>query len=255
MQAYETLDQDIEDFNIYLLEYEGQPDHYKSDSDDNNEDEHIPITQYLQTNIYLHRILDKDIYTAPHTDTSTEQFILENQYTRIYQGELWNTGIIQISTIGKCQMEAYLRENPYTKVRWISRSAEIRFKGSNIQTSIDMIKMKNQLDMITYHILDTSTPFLLYLYDTVAERWCRARNEVIDKSEDALLILVAAHRTRNSPDTLSHEGLSNLAEPSYVLIGRSHLGNTRTPAPRQQILGPKMSSISSLTHQTKLNQD
>ncbi len=90
---------------------------------------------------------------------------------------------------------------------------------------------------------------------TVAERWCRAWNGAIDKSEDALLILVAARRARNSPSTLSCECLSNLAEPSYVLIGRSHLGNAQTPALQQQVPGPKISSVSSLTHQTKLNRD
>ncbi len=71
------------------------------------------------------------------------------------------------------------------------------------------------------------------------ECWYRARNEVIDKSEDVLLILVAVCRARNSPNILSYEGLFNLTGPSYVLIGCSHLGNIRTPALQQQVSGPK----------------
>ncbi len=45
LQVYDTLNQETEDYNVYLLEYEGQSDYDKSDSDDDDNDnnKYVPI--------------------------------------------------------------------------------------------------------------------------------------------------------------------------------------------------------------------
>ena len=47
----------------------------------------------------------------------------------IYQGELWDTGAAEVSTVGKAQLEAYLWENPRTKVDWTPGETKISFGG------------------------------------------------------------------------------------------------------------------------------
>lgn len=91
--------------------------------------------------------------------------MVQNLYSTAYQGELWDTGAARVSTVGKCQVEAYLRENPRTKIDWTPGSITIRFGGNQQQTSTGTITKKNQLGTVIYHILESPTPFLFSLYD------------------------------------------------------------------------------------------
>jgi hypothetical protein len=168
MQACETLGHEALEFSTFLAEYEGGLDSHDSDDDEPREedpdDHQEPIAQYLQNCAYLHRTTGEDTYKAPQT-APADQFVLQNQYTTTYQGELWDTGAARVSTVGKCQVEAYLRENPRAKISWIPGTAKIRFGGSNVEISIGTMLMENAIGQVTYHILDTPTPFLLCLHD------------------------------------------------------------------------------------------
>jgi hypothetical protein len=165
LQSCETLGQDPKEFANFLADYEGEQDSHDSDedaSDENTDDE--PIAQYLQNYAYIHLVTGEDMYRTPQTEPA-DQFVLQNQYTTTYQGELWDTGAAEVSTVGKCQVVAYLREKPRAKISWNPGSAKIRFGGSGVQTSIGTILMENPIGKVTYHILNTQTPFLLCLRD------------------------------------------------------------------------------------------
>lgn len=163
LQACGTIGHDAQEFTTFLVDYEGEPDSHNSEEEESEEDEH-QIVQYLQDCAFLHQATGEDPYNAPQEEPA-DQFILQNQYATVYQGELWDTGAAQVSTVGKCQVEAYLRENPRAKISWIPGTAEIRFGGGIVQRSIGTMLMENPIGQVTYHILDTPTPFLLSLHD------------------------------------------------------------------------------------------
>lgn len=91
--------------------------------------------------------------------------MLEDQYRTSYQGELWDTGASSISTVGKAQLEAYLRENPHVTADWTPGKQNISFGGQGTKGSLSTVQMQNPLGTITYYILDTPTPFLFSLAD------------------------------------------------------------------------------------------
>ena len=166
LQACMTLgeEEDEQDFEAFLLDFEGETSY---DDDDNKEEEDLPgiIAQHLQSSAFLHRTTGEDIYTAEETALPAEQFTLQNQYVTRFQGEMWDTGAARVSTVGKPQVLAFLCEKPDAKVDWTPGSAEIRFGGSQVETSIGTMTMENPLGTVTYHILNTPTPFLLSLHD------------------------------------------------------------------------------------------
>lgn len=152
-----------DEFSQYLTEFEGYPE---SDEDELEMDDEVAekSTQFLMDNAYLHRTTGEDIWKCD-TETPSNQFTLSDPYRTEYQGELWDTGASNYSTVGKNQLEAYLRLNPHTKVDWSPGSAHIRFGGSPATTALGTVRIKNALGTTTYHILDTPTPFLFSLKD------------------------------------------------------------------------------------------
>ncbi len=86
-----------------------------------------------------------------------------------------------------------------------------------------------QSDWPLVYMIYNLLQWTILLLSFVIKYWYRIWNEVIDKSEDVSLILMAIYRIRNNPGIQSYEDLSNLTKSYYVLIGCNHLGNTRTP--------------------------
>ncbi len=155
-----------------MTEFEEERDSYDQDQDqdeesdeDDDKDQYNEAVQYLQTCAFYYRTIGKDLYSI-RQEVPADQFILQNQDSTVYQDELWDIGAVQVSTVGKCQAEVYLRENPHVKISWIPGIAEIRFGGSRIQTAIDMMNMENLIGQVIYYILDISISFFLNLYDT-----------------------------------------------------------------------------------------
>lgn len=75
------------------------------DSSDDEEDHHEHREQtvhYLTLMAYIYRTTGEDIYGIdPKPDDYAEQFTLDYRYCTTYQGELWDTGAAQVSTVGK----------------------------------------------------------------------------------------------------------------------------------------------------------
>lgn len=177
-----------EDISAYVTNFEGvATDSYEDDNDkeqdeDPEEDEEEweygnEAVQYLTETSYLHRTTGEDIYNTQPRE-QVDQFILDGRYSTSYQGELWDTGAASVSTVGKAQLEAYIRENPRTKVNWTPSQANISFGGQNPKGSLGTVRIQNPIGTVTYHILDTPTPFLLSLAD--ADRLGAYFNNVLD---------------------------------------------------------------------------
>ncbi|KDN60924.1 putative conserved hypothetical protein, partial [Colletotrichum sublineola] len=174
-----------EDFLLYLLEVEGENPIKEEGDESHDEDEYQEdwdISQYLLSTSFLHRTTGEDIFSKQATEEG-EIFMLQDPYSTVYQGELWDTGAAKFSTVGRPQVMAYLRENPRTKVTWKPGSANVRFGGSESITSIGTMEMDNQIGQVTYHILDAPTPFLFSLYDAdrLGAYFNNVRNTIITK--------------------------------------------------------------------------
>ncbi|KAI1818869.1 hypothetical protein F4861DRAFT_544666, partial [Xylaria intraflava] len=108
-----------EEFAAYLVEFEGYPDEsYDNEEEsrdlDENKETAEKSAQFLMDNAFLHRTTGQDIWGC-QAQIPADQFILDDLYRTEYQGELWDTGASSFSTVGKAQLEAYLRLNPRTK--------------------------------------------------------------------------------------------------------------------------------------------
>jgi hypothetical protein len=117
IQAHEDMygePPDTADIAVHIQEYEGEDDgSYDEEEDDINDGEEA--IHYLTANAFLHRTTGEDP-TKYDSAEPAELFILEDRYRTTYQGELWDTGAAKISTVGKAQLKAYVRENPRTKI-------------------------------------------------------------------------------------------------------------------------------------------
>ncbi|KAI1078191.1 hypothetical protein F5B20DRAFT_548387 [Whalleya microplaca] len=169
-----------EEFDAYLLAYEGEPDLDNNSNSDNNNpdlsdgDENI---QYLTDYAYIHRTTGEDIYSQERT-TEAEQFILQDPHATQYQGMIWDSGAARVSTVSKAQLEAYVRENPQIHIDWTPGSTAIKFGGQNLLTAIGTTTIETPLGRITFYIIDAPTPSLLSLHD--ADKLKAYYNTVLD---------------------------------------------------------------------------
>jgi hypothetical protein len=173
-----------EEVDAFITQYEGESEGNTSteeeDEGDGDDAELAEAAQYLTNTAFLYRTT-QETPNAPYDDRETIQadhFVLDGRYRTTYQGELWDTGAAKVSTVGKEQLEAYLKENPRTEVQWNKTKATISFGGQNPVQSLGSARIHNPLGTVTYHILDTPTPFLLSLAD--ADRLGAYYNNVLD---------------------------------------------------------------------------
>jgi hypothetical protein len=161
LQAYETIGIEKQNFELFFTKYKGIE---KSSDLKNSKKKQRLFAQYFQNQVYFYRITGDNIYKT-NTSEIANQFILYNQYSTIYQGKLWNIGPVRILTVGKYQVEAYLRENLRTEIDWIPGSIEVKFGKSKLETSIGIIKIINPFGYFTYYIFNVQILFLFYLYN------------------------------------------------------------------------------------------
>jgi hypothetical protein len=175
ISAYEELHNDTPSHQAvaaYITGIEGlsESDHEdntvqeQSDYSEDDQEQGEQAVHFLTSTAYLHRTTGEDIYSMD-MECQADQFMLDGRYCTTYQGELWDTGAATVSTVGKAQLEAYIRDNPRTKVDWTPGKTSISFGGQGPKGSLGTVRIKNQVGAVTYHILDTPTPFLFCLAD------------------------------------------------------------------------------------------
>ncbi|KAM4062035.1 cwf18 domain containing protein [Hirsutella rhossiliensis] len=144
----------------YILDYEGHEMSSFDDTEDtweehdnstNDHPEQWQASQMLCQQAFNHLITGEDVYQTDQTVVPASQFIIEDRYSRDrFQG-------IMIDTAGYSQYIALQREDPSVALdSSTSGQASIKFGNS------DAIHSSAQ---ITFHVLQTPTPFLLCLAD------------------------------------------------------------------------------------------
>jgi hypothetical protein len=180
--SQETVTSYITSFEGALSDADESDNPYDDQPSDNDAQEGDQAVQYLTAAAYLHRTTGEDIY-GMDTECKAEQFLLDGRYCTTYQGELWDTGAAKVSTVGKSQLEAYLRENPRTKVDWTPGTTNISFGGQGPTPSQGTVRIHNPIGTVTYHVLGTPTPFLLCLADAdrLGAYFNNVRNVIVRK--------------------------------------------------------------------------
>ncbi|KAM4058244.1 hypothetical protein HRG_014584 [Hirsutella rhossiliensis] len=121
------------------------------DNSTNDHPEQWQASQMLCQQAFNHLITGEDVYQTDQTVVPASQFIIEDRYSRDrFQG-------IMIDTAGYSQYIALQREDPSVALD-SSTSGQASIKFGNGDTI-------NSLAQITFHILQTPTPFLLCLAD------------------------------------------------------------------------------------------
>ncbi|KAM4059821.1 polyprotein [Hirsutella rhossiliensis] len=121
------------------------------DNSTNDHPEQWQASQMLCQQAFNHLITGEDVYQTDQTVVPASQFIIEDRYSRDrFQG-------IMIDTAGYSQYIALQREDPSVALD-SSTSGQASIKFGNGDTI-------NSLAQITFHVLQTPTPFLLCLAD------------------------------------------------------------------------------------------
>ncbi|KAM4059749.1 integrase core domain-containing protein [Hirsutella rhossiliensis] len=152
----------------YILDYEGHEMSSFDDTEDtweehdnstNDHPEQWQASQMLCQQAFNHLITGEDVYQTDQTVVPASQFIIEDRYSRDrFQG-------IMIDTAGYSQYIALQREDPSVALdSSTSGQASIKFGNGDTINSLAQLP-KNTLGRITFHVLQTPTPFLLCLAD------------------------------------------------------------------------------------------
>ncbi|KAM4061436.1 cwf18 domain containing protein [Hirsutella rhossiliensis] len=153
----------------YILDYEGHEMSSFDDTEDtweehdnstNDHPEQWQASQMLCQQAFNHLITGEDVYQTDQTVVPASQFIIEDRYSRDrFQG-------IMIDTAGYSQYIALQREDPSVALdSSTSGQASIKFGNGDTINSLGTVALKTPLGRITFHVLQTPTPFLLCLAD------------------------------------------------------------------------------------------
>ena len=142
-----------EQYQAFLDTQEGvendPDDEVRSREDDDVDSEEGSVRQFLNDHI-------------------VPQYLLEDRYSSDrFQGILPDTGAAHISTVGMEQYKALRSQYPEILPMDILRAGEasIQFGKGSKASSLGTVKVPTAAGEITFHVLDTRTPFLLCLKD------------------------------------------------------------------------------------------
>lgn len=110
---------------------------------------------------------NSSLVTGPPSEHETvdASIFLSNRYSGgVFRGILIDTGAAHKSTVGKAQFEALSKTTNIKLDTSRAGEAKIRF-GIGEANSIGSIDINTPIGVITFHVLDTDTPFLLCIQD------------------------------------------------------------------------------------------
>ncbi|KAM4062524.1 integrase core domain-containing protein [Hirsutella rhossiliensis] len=146
----------------YVTDYEGiegDPADDDGDWDENQDDDANPkqwqASQMLCQQAFNHLITGEDAYRTDQNTVPASQFVIEDRYSKDkFQGIMIDTGAAKVSTAGHSHLDSSK-----------SGQATIKFGNGEAIHSVNSIALKTPVGRITFHILQTPTPFLLSLAD------------------------------------------------------------------------------------------
>ncbi|KJZ68969.1 hypothetical protein HIM_11642 [Hirsutella minnesotensis 3608] len=133
-------DEELTEFGIYILDYEGHEldvpndgnDMWEeNDNDTNNHPEQWHASQMLCQQAFNHLITGEDAYCTEQDTVPASQFIIEDRYSKDrFQGILIDTGAAKVSTAGHSQYLALQREDPSVALVPMRKACSIRTVSS-----------------------------------------------------------------------------------------------------------------------------
>jgi len=158
-------DEGTDDYEVFIMDWEF------SDQEEEHEEEHVDQpTQYLTSMGQVEgfktiTLLNDQSVKHALTRLDSAVFTVENRYSsHIFKGIIPDTGAAEVSTAGHNQYEALKKIQDVKLNRKRAGEANIRF-GIGTSTSIGTVDVSTPIGIITFHVLDADTPFLLCLGD------------------------------------------------------------------------------------------
>ena len=158
-------------YSTFLADYEGLEDS-GSDSDDDDEetpdssDEQFLTAAYLSNQSFQHRVATLLLpdETKPQSDTV---FVLDRYKKVIFQGIMPDTGAARVSTAGRGQYQALIKEHPEQPRMNSARAGEanIRFGDGTPLESLGTMTVNTPFGPVDFHVMESDTPFLMSLKD------------------------------------------------------------------------------------------
>lgn len=185
-QRFERKPVHRKEYQSYLIEYEGEDPEGKTSDEDEDEEEteeqflqfftspHAPISikdcataaMTLANKAAIHRLTyeREDDNVTPFDPPS--QFLLDRYSRRVFQGILPDTGAAKCSTGGYEQYQALQHQDPTVQLDCShAREESIRFGDGQKLDSLGTVTLDTPIGVIRFHIMPSSTPFLLCLQD------------------------------------------------------------------------------------------
>ncbi|KAM4056786.1 DUF1421 multi-domain protein [Hirsutella rhossiliensis] len=150
----------LTDIGGYILDYEGHEMSSFDDTEDtweehdnstNDHPEQWQASQMLCQQAFNHLITGEDVYQTDQTVVPASQFIIEDRYSRIDSKQ-------------HSPQQDILKDPSVALDSSTSGQASIKFGNGDTINSLAQLP-KNTLGRITFHVLQTPTPFLLCLAD------------------------------------------------------------------------------------------
>lgn len=189
---------------VFLVQFEGQEptgqyltegilssDHSEADDDEGFE-AHTQGAQnatYLTNQAFIHHVTGQNVYKMRH-DILPSQFLIEDRYSRVtFQGILTETGAANTSTVGREQLLALQQEDLNVVFDTSTAGqANIQFGKGKLISSIGSTILDTPVVKITFHVLNTPTPFLLSLgdMDRLKLYLDNTRDEIVQRTSKGL---------------------------------------------------------------------
>ena len=160
-------------YAAFLAEYEGNEPAPEPDEEDTAEhSDHSDNGQYL-TAAYLsnrafqHRVNPSPVGTEAK-DTGDTMFVLDRYSRSVFQGIMPDTGAARVSTAGKEQCLALMKEHPDQRLKMDKNragEANIRFGDGPLIESLGTISVTTPFGQVDFHVMETDTPFLMSIKD------------------------------------------------------------------------------------------
>ncbi|KAH8878506.1 hypothetical protein GQ53DRAFT_740116, partial [Thozetella sp. PMI_491] len=186
-------------YRAYLTAYEGPSPHetfleeqHSSDPDDLSSEEESEgeskTAAWLTDSAFQHALQAKMRNAPPnHCQSDREKrtnevFMLDKYSEAVFQGIMPDTGAAEKSTAGMRQFQALQRQLPTISLnRDRAGEARIRFGSGDPLESVGTTIVSTPIGQITFHVVETPTPFLLCLkdMDDLSTELHNVRNELV----------------------------------------------------------------------------
>jgi hypothetical protein len=150
LMTFDIKDQYEESYTLYITEL--------------GEVDSTQLIAHLADQAVMHALTKEDEFSKPLELTA---FTFKDQYSaEIFHGIMPDTGAARVSTASRLQYLALQKLDPTVKLDTSNKGAHsIQFRKGELARTEGTIQVNTPLGNITFHVVPTNTPFLLYIQD------------------------------------------------------------------------------------------